>query len=309
MSELEVALDRTGSEFDRQPASMWHRLSRQVDFRIGCAVLGLVGLCAAAPTLVLSASPAGRDPLACSLRAPDGTYQDRLPPSWQHWFGTDHQGCDEFARVVFGARSSLTIGLGTALLATLIGTALGIVAGWREGWADAAVRRAGDVTLGVPFVVGAILVLAMLTDGQRSTPQLTLTLALLTWPGSARIARSATRSIKRLDFVEASRAAGASDTRLMFGHVLPNALPSIIAYATPLVGLVIAAEATLTYLGVGLQIPAISWGLMIDAAQGEYSTSPHLLLFPGVLLAMSIAGFILLGDALTRALGGPGDGG
>jgi ABC-type dipeptide/oligopeptide/nickel transport system permease subunit len=197
----------------------------------------------------------------------------------------------------------LAIGLGSTLLITLIGTALGVVAGWRGGRVDGLIRRVGDVVLAVPLVVGLILILSVLVAGQRSPLGITLAFSALIWPTAARVSRSATRAIKTQPYIEAARAVGASDLRILVRHVIPNALPTIIAFATPLVGFLIAAEATLSYLGVGMQSPAVSWGLMIDHGQPHYATSPHLLIFPGLFLAASVAGFILLGDAINDSAG------
>jgi oligopeptide transport system permease protein len=158
---------------------------------------------------VVSLSPATHDPTECSLRATDGSYQDRLAPSAEHWFGTDEQGCDEFARVIYGARSSLMIGLAAASLMTLVGTALGVAAGCGGGFLDAVVRRVGDVTLGIPLVVGAILLLSVLAGDRREPLEIAFALAALGWPGAARSARTATRSIMVQPYIEAARALGA----------------------------------------------------------------------------------------------------
>lgn len=284
------------------PDTWWARLRRSVGFRLACVLLAVIGTMAVVPQLIVAPSPAASDPTACSLRDSEGNYQDRLAPSAQHWFGTDSQGCDEFARVVFGARASMTIGLGTGMLMTIVGTALGTLAGWRGGWTDSLVRRAADVTLGLPFVVGAILILTTVGSDTRTPAEIVLTLSALLWPGPARIARNATRTIAVQPFIEASRAVGAGDLRIVMTHVLPNSMPAIISFATPAVGLIISAEASLSFLGVGLQPPTVSWGLMIDRAQQTYAQSPHLLLFPGVFLVAAVAAFLLLGDALNDAV-------
>lgn len=278
------------------------RLITRPTVLVAAGLLTIVAICALAPQLIASLSPATSDPLDCALRAPDGSFQDRLPPSRTHWFGTDIQGCDQFARVVYGARSSLILGLGTGLLSATIGTALGVLAGWRGGVVDSLVRRAADVTLGVPFVLGAILLLSMVAGERRRIGELIVTLALLVWPSTARIARTATRSVRHLEFIEASRAQGASPARLVMTHVVPNVLPTVIAFATPIVGLSIGIEATLSYLGIGLQSPAVSWGLMIDDAQGAYERSPHLLWIPALFVVATVSGFLMLGDALSDAL-------
>lgn len=293
---------RTRSGRTVDPLNRWHRLRRQTGFRVACVLLGIVGLAAAAPELLVWASPGSHDPTSCSLRAPDGSYQDRLAPSAEHWFGTDAQGCDEFARVIYGAQTSLSIGIGAAFLLTLIGTTLGLLAAMHGGWVDALVRRCGDVTLGVPFLIGAILLLALLAGEQRSPTEIILTLTALGWPSAARIARNSARTVMVLPFIEASRALGGRWPWILRRHVLPNSLPAVIAFATPTIGLIIGAEAALSFLGVGLQVPSVSWGLMIEQGQRYYSQSPYLLLFPGVLLVAAIAGFLLLGDALNDSL-------
>jgi oligopeptide transport system permease protein len=147
-----------------------------------------------------------------------------------------------------------------------------------------------------------ILVLSILVSTQRSPVHIVLAFAALLWPVIARLARQATLAIRPLPYIEASRAVGAGDLSICVRHVLPNALPPVVAYATTMVGLLIGTEAVLSYLGVGLQSPAVSWGLMIDAAQVHYATDPHLLLFPGLFLAATVGGFILLGDAIGEAV-------
>lgn len=273
-------------------------LVRHAGFRVAIALLSVVTVCALVPQWVVRLEPGAPSPIACSLRDADGEYQDRLPPSGAHWFGTDAQGCDVFSRVVHGARNSLAIGVGATVLTTLLGVALGMAAGWRGGWTDAVVRRVGDVVLGVPVVVGLILLLSVLVGGQRTAMHIVVAFTSLLWPTVARITRQATMAIKPQPFIEAARALGAGDLSICVRHVLPNALPAIVAYATTMVGLLIGTEAVLSFLGVGLQSPEVSWGLMIDAAQVHYATDPSLVLFPGAFLAAAVAGFILLGDAI-----------
>lgn len=296
-ASFDAAADLTSVEFGRG-RQLWSRPG----WRVGVFLIGLMATCAAVPGLITSIAPGGGDAVGCSLRAVDGSYQDMLPPSSTHWFGTDAQGCDVFDRVVFGARASLLIGVGTGLLATLVGTVVGLAAGWHGGALDAFVRRVCDVVLAIPFVVGVILILSMLAGDQRGAPQIVLALVAVLWPAPARLARAATLSIKPLEYVEAARAQGAGATWILRCHVAPNVSATIAAYTTSLIGLVIGAEAVLTYLGIGLQIPAVSWGLMIDSAQTYYATQPHLLIYPGVFIALTVAGFILAGDALADTL-------
>lgn len=276
------------------------RLIGGLEFRVAVALLLLVGVCAVAPQLIVALSPGSPSPTACSIRAENGSYQDRLAPSAEHWFGTDRQGCDEFSRVIHGARHSLIVGVGAALLIAVVGMTLGVAAGWRGGWVDAIVRRVGDLVLGVPLVVGMILILAVLVPGQRSATTTVVTFTVLLWPTVARISRAATMLIRTESYIEAARASGASVMRICLRHVVPNALPPVAAYTASLVGLLIGYEAVLSYLGFAVDASVVSWGQMMDDAQTYYSRSPHLLILPGVFLSVAVAGFLLLGDAIAQ---------
>jgi ABC-type dipeptide/oligopeptide/nickel transport system permease subunit len=292
------------------PLTTWRRLRRLPGFVVGAVLLALVLVCALVPGWVVALAPGSHDPGACSVRAADGTYQDRLGPSSAHWFGTDAQGCEVFARVIHGARSSLTIGLGASLAMGVVGTGLGLAAAYRGGWPDAVVRRAADVTLSVPFVVGAIMLLSVAAGERRSAVEVAAVLATLGWPATARVARTAARQVMVQPYIEAARAAGAGAFGVVWRHVLPNALPSVVSFGALSAGAFIGAEATLSYLGVGLQVPAVSWGLMIEQAQRGYETSPHLLVFPSLFLTATVMAFVLVGDAIRDALdphlaGGP----
>ncbi len=278
------------------------RLTRMARFRLAAVLMVVLVALAVVPGAVVSLSPTDVAPTDCSVRANDGSFQDRLPPSSAHWFGTDAQGCEVFAQVVWGSRTSLFIGVGSGSLIAVIGTGLGVLAAIRGGWVDALIRRTCDVTLGIPLVVGAILLLSMLAGEQRSPTEIMIVLALLGWPGTARIARGAARTVLVQQYIEAARAAGAGDVHVIVRHVLPNVVPSVAAYTSLGVGLLIAAESTLTYLGIGLQVPSVSWGLMIEDAQRSYATSPYLIVFPSIMLVTTVAAFVLLGDAVRDAV-------
>lgn len=281
----------------------WLRqLSHMAKFRVAAGLLLVLTVLVAVPASVVSLSPADVGPTDCSVRAADGTFQDRLPPSSTHWFGTDAQGCEVFAQVVWGSRTSLYIGLGSGVMIAVFGTMLGVTAAIRGGWIDALIRRTCDVTLGIPLVVGAILLLSVLAGEQRSPTEIMVVLALLGWPGNARIARGAARLVLVQPYIEAARAAGAGNVHVTVRHVLPNVVPAVAAYSSLTVGLLIAAESTLTYLGIGLQVPSVSWGLMIERAQRSYATSPHLIVFPSIMLVITVAAFVLLGDATRDAV-------
>jgi ABC-type dipeptide/oligopeptide/nickel transport system permease subunit len=183
--------------------------------------------------------------------------------------------------------------------ALLVAVVLGSIAGWYGGVADTIIARVTDIWFGLPYILAAIVILSVI--GTRGLLQVSLVLLVVGWPTMLRLMRSSVLSVKGADYVQAARALGASDLRVLRRHVLPNAIAPVIVYATIYVGIVIAAEATLSFLGVGLELPAISWGLMISVAQTRVLNAPHLLLFPGLFLSATVFSFILLGDALRDA--------
>jgi oligopeptide transport system permease protein len=269
-------------------ADAWRQLRRNPLFVGPAVVIAVLTVMAAFPGLFTRT-----DPRACDLS------HSLLRPRAGHWFGYDLQGCDYYARVIHGARVSMTIGITTAAGTALVAVVLGTLAGFYGGIVDTLIARATDVWFALPTVLGAIVVLSVL--GGNGLPQLTLVLVLFGWPTMTRLMRSAVLTVRDLEYVTAARALGAGDLRLMARHVLPNALAPVIVYGAIRVGLVIAAEATLSFLGLGLQLPAISWGLMIAGAQPRLLSAPHLLLFPGLFLSLTVLAFVLLGDALRDA--------
>ena len=267
----------------------WKELRRNPIFVISAVVIAVFILMAAFPQLFTS-----KDPNACNLSNSLGR------PSGQNWFGFDLQGCDYYARTIYGARVSVSIGIVVVLAAILIAVTFGSLAGYYGSWFDALIARITDVWFAIPTILGGIVILSVF--GDRGFFQVAFVLVVLSWPTMLRLMRSSVLSAKEEDYVDAARALGATDGRIIFKHILPNALAPVIVYATILVGVVISAEATLSFLGIGLQLPAISWGLMISTAQTRILSAPHLLLFPGVFLAVTVFGFILMGDALRDAL-------
>ena len=223
-----------------------------------------------------------------------------LPPSSEHWFGTDIQGCDYYARTIYGARVSITIGLLVTIFATLIALIGGSAAGYYGGWTDTIIARMTDIMFVIPFILGGIVILSLFPT--RGVAQVSLVLIILGWATMLRLVRSSVIAAKSADYVDAARSMGGTNWRIITKHVLPNSLAPVIVYATITIGAVISAEAALSFLGVGLQLPAISWGLMIAGAQARILTSPHLLLFPGAFLSVTVFSFILMGDALRDAL-------
>jgi oligopeptide transport system permease protein len=240
---------------------------------------------------------------------------NRTPPSWfpgtpppgfdadleGYPLGTTTLGCDMYSQLIWGARPSIVVAVVVTALTAVIGTALGLWAGYYGGRVDTVISRVTDIFLGLPFLLGALLFLALLKS--QSIWAVILVLVVLGWTQMARIVRGTALSLRDQDFVEAARAMGATDRRIILRHILPNALAPIIVLCTIYVGSFIAAEATLTFLGVGLKPPEVSWGITI--AQGQafaVAGFPHLLVFPCTVLVVTVLSFILMGDALRDAL-------
>ena len=269
-------------------ADAWRELRRNPLFLVASGLILLFGAMAVAPQLFTDA-----DPRNCNLS------RSLERPSAEHWFGFDLQGCDYYAKVIHGARVSMTIGIATVAGTAFVAVVLGTLAGFYGGFVDTLIARVTDIWFALPTFLGAVVMLSVL--GGKGLPQLTFVLVIFGWPTMTRLMRSAVLTVRDLEYVTAARALGAGDLRLMWRHILPNALAPVIVYGAIRVGIVIAAEATLSFLGLGLQLPAISWGLMIAGAQSRLLTAPHLLLFPGLFLSLTVLAFVLLGDALRDA--------
>jgi oligopeptide transport system permease protein len=286
-SELPRATD------DMRQASLWsdawRQLRRSPVFLGASLLLFVLAVMAAFPRLFTST-----DPRACALSRSKGT------PGAQAWFGYDIFGCDYYANVIYGARVSMIIGLLVVGGAMIIGVTLGALAGYYGGWFDNVVARLTDIVYGLPIILGAILILGVFST--RGLLQVSIALIALTWMTFLRLFRSSVISIKETDYVQAARAMGATNRRIIGKHIVPNALAPVLVYGTIAVGGIIAAEATLSFLGIGLQLPAISWGLQIGVGQSLIRTAPHLILFPSIFLSITVLSFILLGDALRDAL-------
>lgn len=270
-------------------ADAWRELRFNPFFLISALLILVFVVMAIAPQLFTNG-----DPRHCPLDRSLGG------PSADHWFGFDLQGCDYYTRVVYGARVSIVIGTLTTIGAVAIALLLGSLAGFYGGLVDTLISRVTDIVFGLPFILGAIVVLTVVSE--RNLWWVTLVLIALGWTTMTRLTRSSVLSVRDADYVQAARALGANDVRLLTRHVLPNALAPVIVYATIYIGIIIAAEASLSFLGVGLQLPAISWGLMISEAQTRVLSTPHLLFFPGLFLSLTVLSFILMGDALRDAL-------
>jgi peptide/nickel transport system permease protein len=220
-------------------------------------------------------------------------------PSGEHWFGTDQTGRDIFTRIMYGARISMRIGFISAGLATLIGVVLGGYSAYYGGKLDTVLMRITDIFLGLPYIILAIVLAVAL--GQSETT-LILVFSFLGWMGVARIFRSSVFQVKEREFIEAARASGCSDTRILWRHVFPNAIQPVIAYAATFVGTAVLSEAALSFLGVGAVDPTPAWGLMVSQAKSTMEQAPHTVLFPGLAIFLMVSAFVFVGDGLRDAL-------
>jgi oligopeptide transport system permease protein len=281
---------------DSRPRSLagdaWNDLRRNRIFWASSVLVFLILLMAFVPSLFTSA-----DPTACALS------NQHKGPSGGALFGYDFQGCDVFARTVHGTGNSIEVGFLSTLLAGVIGLLFGMAAGYYGGAVDAVLSRGIDIMLGIPFLLGAVVFSGRLAggEGDDGVTAVTVTLGLLTWTSAARVMRASVVTAKNQDYVAAARMLGASPARLMLRHILPNAIAPFIVVLTLLLGANIAAEATLSYLGVGLKGDAISWGLQISDAQGHARVAAAPLIWPSVFLAATVLAFIMLGDAIRDA--------
>jgi oligopeptide transport system permease protein len=226
--------------------------------------------------------------------------QSLLGPSVAHWFGTDLQGHDIYARTIYGARASITVGLGATLLVFVIGGALGAVAGFYGGWIDAVVSRIADVFFGIPLLLAAIVLMQVMHH--RTVWTVIAILALFGWPQIARIARGAVLTVRGSDYVLAAKALGSSRFGILIRHVVPNAIGPVIAMSTIALGMFIVTEATLSYLGVGLPPSVVSWGGDINVDQIRLRAGSPILFYPAGALAITVLAFLIMGDVLRDAL-------
>ena len=264
------------------------RLARDRWALVGAMILALVSFAALAATWLAPADPtAGL--LSESLRAPSST----------HWLGTDAQGRDVFARVLYGARVSLAVGLVSQLIALALGLVLGLAAGYYGRWVDAAVMRLADVTLAFPPL---LLLVAIAAAVRPSMPVVLLVIGLVGWAGMARVARGQVLVVRALDYVQAARALGGPDWRILARHVAPNVLGPVAVAATLGVGGAIMAEAALSFVGLGAQPPTPSWGAMVAEGRDLLRAAPWVSLFPGLAIGVVVLAINLLGDGLQDAL-------
>lgn len=286
----EPATGKTAKEAEASLwADAWRSLRTNPWFLVSGAILLVMIVMALFPQLFTNTSPG-----ECLLG------RSRQEPSAEHWFGTDVQGCDYYTRVIYGARTSIAVGLLVALGTVLISIVFGTLAGYFGKIVDTVLSRTADMVFAVPYVLGAIVFLNVIDN--RGILEVSFILTVFMWPITYRLMRGAVMAVVNNEYVMAARALGAGHLTIMRRHILPNSLAPILGYSSILVGIIISAEAALTYLGVGLQLPSISWGLQLSNAQNYIQTYPHLMVFPLIFVALTVFAFTIMGDSIRDAI-------
>jgi ABC-type dipeptide/oligopeptide/nickel transport system permease subunit len=305
-SVAEIVDDNIANIQDYKANSLWRltlrRLFRQRSAIVGLTILGILIFTAIFAPLIAPYEPTAvligvedvkkREPPCIHLL---GCPEDRP----QHIFGIDGNVRDVFSRVVYGAQVSLRIGFITVTAAATLGTMLGSIAGYLGGWLDNVIMRSMDVILAFPFFLLAIAIVFVLGPSLQNAM---LAIAVVSMPSYARVVRATVLSVRETEYVEASRALGASDLKILFGRILPNALPPLIVLATLGFASAILDTAALSFLGLGAQPPLAEWGTMLGSERNQIFSAPHLVFVPGFAISITVLAFNLLGDGLRDAL-------
>jgi peptide/nickel transport system permease protein len=259
--------------------------------------LGSVGL---ALVLVMGVAGLGAEWIAPYSPTSNDFAAMTEPPSWAHIMGTDQFGRDLFSRIVFGARTALIVGFSCAIVGGVAGLVLGVASAYFGGRLDLVLQRVFDVVMAFPLIIMALAVIAVFGGGVHNVI-VAITIPLI--PRCARVVRSSALALREVPYIDAARACGFGHSRIILRHMVPNVLAPFLIMLTAFVGQAILAEASLSYLGLGVQEPTAAWGLMLQGGAEEYaSTAPWIAIFPGVAIALTVFGFSLFGDALRDAL-------
>ena len=267
--------------------SAWRRATRSPGLMIGAVtVLAVVALALLAPWIA-PYDPNEQDPVAALMG-----------PSAEHWFGTDFFGRDVLSRVIWGARISLSVGFVATIIGVVVGTVIGVVAGYFGGWIDRLITAATDVLLSFPQLIMGLMLVAVLGP---SIGNLILAIAVTAVPAFIRIARGSTLAMRQRDFVDACRALGYSDLRIMFGHILPNILDEVVVLASLWLATAIRTESTLAFIGLGVPPPTATWGSIVREGFDNLLDAPWLSIFPSLAILAVMIGLNLIGDGLRDA--------
>lgn len=284
MAEQNVVIKRPS-----QMKEVWRRFKKNKTAMIGLVIMIFLILIAVFANVIVSYDTAIQQDIINRLQ----------PPSAEHWFGTDGLGRDEFARLVYGCRNSLLIGVVSTLIALVIGGILGAVGAYFGGMLDSLIMRLNDIMVAIPVILLALVIVSALG---ASLTNLIIAISVARVPYFIRVIRSSVLGLVDREFVEAAKAGGVSNAAIIFRHIMPNAVGTIIVQTTMSISFLILQASTLSFLGMGIQAPAPEWGYMLSEAKEFARTSSYLLLFPGVSLCLAALSFNLVGDGLRDAL-------
>ncbi|MEU9104629.1 ABC transporter permease [Streptomyces xanthophaeus] len=273
----------------------WADLRRNPYFIVSSVLILILLTISAFPGLFTSADPTKGDLVKHFLTKPElGSIGS------PDWLGYDGQGRSVYARLIYGTRASIIVAVCVTAIVTVVGSITGMIAGYFGGLTDAIMSRVTDIFFGIPFLLGAMVVLQAFTE--RTVWTVVFALAFLGWTQINRVMRGAVITVKQADYVHAAKALGAGTPRILIKHILPNAMAPVIVVATIALGGYVAAEATLSYLGLGLASPTISWGVDISAGAAQIRVAEHILFYPSIMLSITVLAFIMLGEAVRNAL-------
>ncbi|MBC7333279.1 MAG: ABC transporter permease [Actinobacteria bacterium] len=282
-------IDEIGKKYSRSSLykDAWRRLRRNKLAMVGLSIVVLVILVAVFAPYIAPYDPTARV-----------KEESSLAPSIKHLFGTDLLGRDIFSRVVYGSRISIEVGIVAVGISIIIGLFLGAISGYFGNVSDAIIMRFADIFFAFPYILGAIAIMTVLGPGVIN---IFIAIGVLGWASFARIFRGSILSIKNKEYIEAARALGASNFRIIVKHIFPNAFAPIIVYGTMNVGTAIIVEAALSFLGLGVQPPTPAWGKMLAESLDYIDIAPWMMFFPGLAIVVTVLGFVLLGDGLRDA--------
>jgi oligopeptide transport system permease protein len=269
----------------------WRDMRRRPMFWISSAIILLVVIVALFPGLFTQVPPNDN----CQLSNSNGG------PTGEHILGFTKQGCDVYSRIIHGTGASLSVGIIVIILTTVLGIVFGMFAGYYGGWIDSVLSRAGDIFFSIPYILAAVVIMSVFS-AYRNVFVISLAIGIFAWPSTARVLRAEILRVKNSDYVMASQALGVSRFRILLRHVLPNSIAPVIVITTISLAAAIVAEATLSFLGVGLPNTTMTWGNDISAAQTDLRTAPQTLIYPSIALSITVLSFIMLGEVVRDAL-------
>jgi oligopeptide transport system permease protein len=269
----------------------WRDLRKRPMFYIAGVLILIVTVMALFPGLFTQTPPNDN----CLLANSNGA------PTAGHPLGFTRQGCDIYSRIVHGTSTSLSVGLIVTVLTTMLGIFFGSLAGFYGRWVDAILSRAGDIFFSIPYILAAVVIMSVFSDF-RNVWVISAAIGIFAWPSTARVLRGEILRVKQLDYVMASTAIGVSRFKILLRHVMPNSIAPVIAVTTISLAAAIVAEATLSFLGVGLPTSTMSWGNDISQAQVDLRTAPQVLIWPSLALSITALAFIMMGEAIRDAL-------